>query len=70
MHVHKQTHMNPMGVEPTISPSTLNLQEEKMPFELELISITGENIGGGGAELEHVLHSKISQRISWSLYRF
>ena len=26
--------MHPMGVEPTISPSTLNLQEEKMPFEL------------------------------------
>lgn len=40
--------MHPMGVEPTISPSTLNLQEEKMPFELGLISVTGANIGGRG----------------------
>lgn len=53
--MHKQTQMHPMGVEPTISPSTLNLQEEKMPFELELIGITGANIGGG-------------QGLSWSIY--
>lgn len=75
VHVHKQTHMHPMGVQPTISPSSLNLQEEKMPFELELVGITGAHIAifffvGEGGELEHILHSKISQRISWSLYRF